>query len=116
MRDSAAEDRVIADQILMGEVYWTEFSSFNDPEEYGDVEYLLVRINLRLTSGYFCLISGFLYKLFRIIKISWVTLDHVTIHWESMFKQLMVFLQVKLAKFSKCLNQIRDSFASIKIK
>jgi hypothetical protein len=41
MRDAVVEDRLIADQILMGEVYWTEFSSFNDPEEYGDVEYLL---------------------------------------------------------------------------
>ena len=51
MRDAVVEDRLIADRILMGEVYWTEFSSFNDPEEYGDVEYLLVRTNFRLDSG-----------------------------------------------------------------
>jgi len=41
MRNEVVEDRLIEDRILMGEVYWTEFSSFNDPEEYGDVEYLL---------------------------------------------------------------------------
>ena len=51
MRDAVVEDRIIADRILMGEVYWTEFSSFNDPEEYGDVEYLLVRIQTGSTSG-----------------------------------------------------------------
>ena len=64
MRDAAAEDRVIADQILMGEVYWTEFSSFNDPEEYGDVEYLLVRIYFRLTSVRFRSTSG--HKIFNL--------------------------------------------------
>ena len=99
MRDAVVEDRIIADRILMGEVYWTEFSSFNDPEEYGDVEYLLVRIHTGSTSGQFPVLT---FKIFRIIKISWVMLDHVTIHWVLMFKQLMVFPQVKLVKFSKC--------------
>ena len=42
MRNEAVEDRLINERIEKGEVYWTEFSSFNDPEEYGDVEYLLV--------------------------------------------------------------------------